>query len=340
MADFSFENWASDSGLSEATVGTLEKEEANSLDSLLALNKEHMQLLNLPVGQLALLMKAVEALQKPKMETEPTLETEPISTKTLAANKELNELLGQLKDTHLSDILHQHQSPDYVDPALMTAHSGEHHMHSIKPLLIPDFVIDIKKGLYEEDEEDWLTTKSGAKLSLKLSKKKKPHPEEVTVPQWIGANARIVLKKLTSQSITMAEIKDYLLYTAKIGDLLQQYTPESVMVMDDVHRRKQAMEHTRFADIELHTQLVHLEKKNPISSLKSNQKPNKQARRDQRKRDNTGKEICISYNQQSGCHFANCKYSHVCMVQGCQGDHPQFKHDAMPPRFRHPTSSD
>ncbi len=336
MEDFTFATWVSEANLSKKTEDILQKEEANTLASLMALRGEHVDAFSLPVGQHALLTKALANLHHaPKTEPEEEVEHDKnITTKDLAAKRELNDLIASLKGAHLSDLLHE----DSLPGGLVAQRPGELHP---KPLLIPEFVIDVKKGLYEEDEEDYLTTKSGAKLTLKLSKKKKPLPEEVTIPQWIGASARILLKKIASQKVDMPSVCDYIKYMAKVGDLLQQYTCESVMVMDDLHRRAQAVEQSEFANIGLHTQFLHLEKKQAISKDQkvTKQKP-KAGKMAQRKVDSSGKEICINYNQQSGCHFNPCKYSHVCMIQNCQGDHPQFRHDSTPPRFRHPTTAE
>lgn len=68
------------------------------------------------------------------------------------------------------------------------------------------------------------------------NKDKKICPEDITIPQWISANARI-LTRYIRRGMRQSEIIKYLLYTVKLGDYLQVSDAPSVMVLDDDHRR-------------------------------------------------------------------------------------------------------
>ncbi|CAH1784559.1 unnamed protein product [Owenia fusiformis] len=116
-----------------------------------------------------------------------------------------------------------------------------------KPLLIPDFVT---KSYRAEPEVPLFKAGSGV-LAWQPSKNPKISVEKVTVAQWTAANGRI-MKKLLKDGISYETLMDYIEYTTKVGDYLQQYTVSSVMILDDVHRRYVAEENVAWSDVNKH----------------------------------------------------------------------------------------
>ena len=191
-----------------------------------------------------------------------------------------------------------------------------------RPLLIPDFVKTVRWGHRDEDESV-LSSDSRAGSHLVIRTKKKLNLEQVTLSQWIGASARILLHLISNGKVTsLAQAQDYVEYMAQIGNLCQTYSTPSVMTMDDAHRRQA---NTKMLPIDLHTMFFHLEKcNNPPNRNRGAVDPKNGAKSDK------NQEICIKFNQPGGCNFSPCKYNHVCLTPGCKGDHPQFKHESVP----------
>ncbi|XP_066298120.1 integrase/recombinase xerD homolog [Branchiostoma lanceolatum] len=94
MAEFDFEKWAESSKLTPATIKALAKADLAEKDALLCVTAEMLQLLDLSVGQYALLCRATKLLQTaggtPKPKAKVTLED-------LKTDKELADLLGQIE---------------------------------------------------------------------------------------------------------------------------------------------------------------------------------------------------------------------------------------------------
>jgi hypothetical protein len=82
--------------------------------------------------------------------------------------------------------------------------------------LIPDYV-NFWDGLADDEDDSFATTK-GQTFKLQ-SRHRRLSPREVTIPQWITANLNI-LDALTD-TLSAAEVRDYLDYTKQVGDLLQ-----------------------------------------------------------------------------------------------------------------------
>ena len=65
MADFTFDDWATEHGLSRKTTAALNKEECNNLDSLKLVTAEDINRMDIPVGQIRMLRGAVRSLGNP-----------------------------------------------------------------------------------------------------------------------------------------------------------------------------------------------------------------------------------------------------------------------------------
>ena len=59
---------------------------------------------------------------------------------------------------------------------------------------------------------------------------KQKRVEDVTIPQWISANVKI-LQKLMAEGMSQENVIKYLRYTSKIGDYLQTSDQSSVMLL-------------------------------------------------------------------------------------------------------------
>ena len=106
-------------------------------------------------------------------------------------------------------------------------------------------------------------------------------------------------------------VHTYLDYTAQVGDLCQSYTTQSVMLLDDAHRRMQAKEDREWNNVNMHAMFYHLEKKLPSTKESSSRK-----QRGTPATDLSGRKICINYNNPGRCRFLNCRYAHVCLASG------------------------
>ena len=101
-----------------------------------------------------------------------------------------------------------------------------------KPHLITDFVSDT----VTDTEEISL----GPGATLKLTSGTKPKLHAVSPGMWIAANARIIEALYDSDDLDHGAAKDYVAYTAKIGELASRYTWTSVLAFDQEYPRRQA----------------------------------------------------------------------------------------------------
>ncbi len=334
--EFNFKSWASESGLTTETVKLLEEQALTCDRGLRAVKDSELEALELPLGQRVLLREAASSLRPQQAQATPTAASqmteqssaEKSTLRNLATDSELNELVRQLGDCHLKDLLAMNQSGNADHGSLVTG-KGE------RPLLIPDFV-KLPKGVYNEDYDEVLAGNFTLSSQLVVRTKKKPSVEQVSLAQWIGASCRILLRLIEQDKASPAMIKDYLEYCAEVGDLCQTYTTTSVMLLDNAHRIMQTKNHCSWKDTDMHSRNFYLEKK---PAHPTTQKPTAnrnipaQGKRN-RPVDAQGRQICISYNQPSGCPYPSCKFQHVCTASGCGGSHPQHQHDTLPPRFR------
>jgi hypothetical protein len=115
---FTLAKWAETMELSEDTIWTLEKEKFNFIRTLKTLYVEpSIDTWGLPLGQLNLLKLAVKELCEGQNQMQPQLQADPkVTTKTLAADQELNARLKFLKQACLKDILdlEAHNKAEYL----------------------------------------------------------------------------------------------------------------------------------------------------------------------------------------------------------------------------------
>ena len=165
-----------------------------------------------------------------------------------------------------------------------------------------------------------------------VKSKKKLEVEDVTMQEWISANARILLEIVDEMDIE--DIKGYLKYTVKIGEFFQTCEIRSVMSFDNSHRKAVAQEGKQWNQIDDDTRFFYLNKRTP--SYKQNIRPSAfstSAINTRQPTDSSGQIICKNYNNVAGCKYSDCRFSHVCLASGCLGNHPEFQHNQAP-RFR------
>ena len=325
--------------LTEATIAKLKEQDIDSLETLCALEECDIKELQLNVGQRALLRKSILLLVKPaELQTVDTKDDPHMATtKSLAKDKDLNKLLSDIN--MLPGILAYGDKQDTSN-----ANDGYNYEGNVsdlqnmqskirkKSLRICDFVTeDLDAG--DEDEEE-VARVNGGKLVMRRSSK--PKVSELTLPEWIPANARILMDLIDRHEIsTMDEVKQYLDHTIKIGDFARENYINSVMRYDEKFRRMQAEKSCRWDTNDpflMHNNLI--KRTDAKYGQRQNTKPREEASRqvivnNNGKRhtyDASGCPICHLYQSTKGCHLPGCTYSHVCIIPGCGGAHPSCQH--------------
>jgi hypothetical protein len=183
-----------------------------------------------------------------------------------------------------------------------------------RPLLPVNFV-STPKGIIIDHDQVLVTDKDGS-LKVKPSKHK-PTPDKITVGQWIAANARIQAKLMPTFS--PQDLIDYLDYTRKIGDLLNQFTHSSVFLVDNDHRVDVNHTDRRWNDIDCSLELYYLRKKDegshnsmyspPVGNTASASGNSRRQQSSQQSRASGG--VCWDYNSADGCKYGDtCRYLH------------------------------
>ncbi len=337
---FELKKWCDSYELDSSTISVLETEKLTSVAALKTLSREDVVSLDLPLGQRNLLVKACKAISCPSQSVIAAASVDDkATTRSLSRDNELNELVKSLQNTSLTDFL----SMEDAEKGGRQMPQGSGLKPKPKVLLIPDFVSK-PKGVVDDEEDLFNFSSTGLQTQgqahLVLRSKSKPKADQVSLPMWVSANARI-LRQLVDEETDVSQLrlllKAYLDYTAQIGDLCQSYSVQSVMLLDDSHRREQAKEGKQWDDVGIHAMFYYLDKRQiPMKEATSA----RTRQRSQRAVDATGREICISYNNPAGCKYPNCRHSHVCIAAGCNERHPVTQHaqqapaEEGPPRFR------
>ena len=245
-----------------------------------------------------------------------------VTTTSLAKDKELNVLLSkynQGEEEYLSSFARDRLS------SAQPSNSGEKRK---KTLFIHDFLT--RPDGFVPDEEDTVTSNSGVVLSFK-AKPKHVEPKDVTIAQWITANARIF--DILSLSMSETQKAEYSEYVKQVGDLLQIYTESSVMSLDCEHRKHVTATNRAWDCISLHLERYYLRLQNVVYVQDS--LSNVTAKPDQAISGSSPSTVpkksnrhCFAYNSKAGCrHRDNCQYKHRCSERGCGEKHPKHEHE-------------
>lgn len=327
MEAFVFEKFVTDSGLSDETIDSLRQEELTCEESLInfAQNFENdVPTLKLSLCQKGKLRKAVSSLL---LQRSPS----PVTTKDLKRDKSLNELLHSIESSNLNGV-HDLLLSDNAGPSekiSVDSNNGnlteKGTVRSKKPLFIKDFVSN-NKIIPCDDERELFT--SGTDSVYMRSQSSKSKPEQVSIPQWISANMRIMSTLIERGDLcSTRDIADYMKYTEEIGEYFQIYTTPSVMLYDHRYRERQAINMSRWGAPDIHSVNFYLRTnfKQPPGPTNFNRKSQSQPVL----KDNKGQNLCRDFQQKSGCNRKFCKYSHVCAAEGCRRNHPEYLHSVI-----------
>ena len=247
-------------------------------------------------------------------DADPNIPKAKVTTDSLAKDKELQNLLDSMKDLPASDVFGDKlgQSIDSLD----SRNSG-------KPLFIIDYISRPTSGSFDHDDSEILN-QGNSQLILR-SAKPKLSPESVSLAQWIGANARIMMKLLATGKLSSHDdVMTYLQYVADFGDYAQTCELDSLMLYDHEYRKKQAAGGRKWGEDDIHLCTFYLRRKSRPDRRHS-RLDRKQNFKPPRLLDNSGHEICRSFNA-SGCFRSECIYSHVCAI--CKdSSHSKAKHN-------------
>ncbi len=301
---FDFGAFLSEWGLPKAIAKALGEEGFCSKAALLGLTEEDIGCFELKKGEMAALRTAVGQLQAEGGGG-------PLAPKTAtpAPSRRPSVLLHDLLTTSADgvDIGARATARVDLDPQFyLHKASGE-----AKPHLITDFVSDT----VTDTEEISL----GPGATLKLTSGTKPKLHAVSPAMWIAANARIMAALYDSGDLDHGAAKDYMAYTAKIGELASRYTWASVLAYDQEYRRRQAAARFRWGSDSQHLCTVLLKEK-AATPTGIKQRGGQTGRRV----GPGGKEVCIQYNHGKCSYGPRCNFEHVCLL--CLQAHPQSDH--------------
>ena len=70
-------------------------------------------------------------------------------------------------------------------------------------------------------------------------KQKTPQLQAISLSQWMGASMKILNVRLVQNRMEMGALQDYLAYTVKISELIEDHTWQSVILYDNEYRKLQ-----------------------------------------------------------------------------------------------------
>lgn len=343
MAEFNFIEWCKSSQLLEKTVDLLKEKDLTTNVALMAwLEMEGNDLSveiaswDLSLGQRCLLKKALSTMNGVVVPADPkqvdTIKAEgmngpPISTKVLSKDKDLNELIREMESS--SDLTQTLLLEGVLANGAKSSSSGyqyspDYEKKGKKTMYIKDFLDDMEQN---EDAETEIFSKDGQTLYLK-SKHKKVETENVTPVQWTYGNAKIMKVMITQGELDTSTMQDYLDYTSQIADYMAKYPQKNVMKYDKYVREQMStgkMTKWGGTDPTVHGMLSLLSAHVVDKTTTSDEK-----REVGSKSASSGRKTftfpCRDYNADGGCKRPQCRFQHVCKLEGCGGKHTQMSH--------------
>ena len=303
-----FKDLAGLAGMKKATIDRLIAEDFDSVDAVKLMTTDDISEMEVSRGQTRLLEKWVQSMSEETTSPDTTSvlheDDDPAATNSRSTDADLF-LTSEAMDTW------------NTNEDISTQPSG-------KVLFIHDYV----SRMSQDDHERAVCSQGGTQLILR-STRQKPAPENVSLAQWISANARIMSKLILDGDLKSSpEILDYLQYTMDFGDYAQVNELPSVMTYDHEYRRKQSTKKRKWGDDDIHLANFYLVRQR--DAVRSRPPFNNATHpRPPRLLDNSGTEICRSFNG-NGCHRSSCVYSHVCTVCKQSGHSRRYHRDQQP----------
>ena len=348
MAEENFEDWASEIGLNNASIEKLEASAMADLKALKVVDLDEIPKLKLLMGQKAILTAAVKRLQGGttpvsivNSNSVPIVDSNSVSAGVNSQNRpgthnDSNDMsaldIEELKaDPKVKEMLRRLPAGTFPLVDRLEGKSDDGNSDDciyLFPKVQPKYhdITDFINVTSENLEEEIISASNKAEVIYRpLQGTNKIQLKNVTVANWNSANAQILYALLREGSLSHENLGNYLNYTVKINDHLKLYDWQSILLYDREYRKLQAGRHFQWGSEPLHLGRSHLIPKMLIkhaesmaAKIKSNPRTGQQHP--------ANKAICRNYNKQSGCHFRNCRFAHVCNVSGCGKDHPQPSH--------------
>lgn len=237
-------------------------------------------------------------------------------------SNESDNSVTNLGNTGINSIL------SWQDPQIYLKHSNID--SKVNYLDIIDFVGNDIGGT-SMPEERLISNASGGQLVFK-SGPLRPKLESLSLCQWSRANLSIMYKLLSTGELAQTQILDYLSYTMRFYQLVSSCEFVSVLFFDREYRRLQKQHTFRWGTDIPHLQSVYLRPKAVYNKSQASGPIFKNANKQQQDYSKytshsvEGNEICKSFNSRKGCSFPNCRYVHICSIQGCGAQHQAFAH--------------
>ena len=192
MSSFDFKKWCSDNGLKESTIETLRNNDLDSRDALKLVHADDVGTLDLTLGQRSLFLQALNLLngngngndQDQKTEETHPSESTPITTKSLANDGGLKDLLKKIGGISMDDPLLKLGATEQPFPVPLERVDNNPQVFlgtqlqaqskkegETKPLLTPDFISTANFVGSIEDEQD-IGGSAGARIVLRASRSK------------------------------------------------------------------------------------------------------------------------------------------------------------------------
>lgn len=337
--EFDIKLWCKSSNITESGLKKIETNAVDDLETLLLFKENDVELLKLSAGDALRFRLAIQKLHKladapPQLTSayiDPTRHTVSKSIKTeekLYTQSEVQRLLAG------EEAVAAGSEGSYPAYPAVSAKAETKTISQVRELmrdlldiddlplnargekaLLPVNFLSCIRGTQDSDE----VIHSGKGLNLVLqSTGKRITPEKLTVGQWIGANARILDRLVTSGKLNSSNLTDYLDYTRKIGDLLQLFTPSSVFTLDNCHRLELHEDPTkRWNLIDSTLQAAHLRRKDADAKFQNPSFSNfAGGNHGYRRGGGQQRKVhapCWAYNSAEGCKYPKdrCRYEHT-----------------------------
>ena len=315
------------------TIDALVNDGIDNVEVLALLDNGVIRKMKLNTGQTLALTKAVAELAKGSDETarrppEAASNVDIPLPHDPASNTSTPIVNAHLREQNIEQLLHEVQAADAIlgssnpaaerDPWIEGHATGK----SSKALLVQDFCGLVIAPRVENELADFGDTKLVSK-----SGQRRPQPKDTSLSQYLVGSTRILAHLIQTNKLAcnMQTIMGYLKYQIKIGEYLQTFSKDKVMLFDQEYRLQQAAGQIEWGEDSFHLGLKYLTTSQGYPTAAHKRLPNA-PRFSQQIDPKSGLEICKNFQTPTGCLRQSCKFAHVCMKQGCYKAHPESQH--------------